>query len=243
MNRRDFLKNSSVTGLTITSLGFACNAPVGTNEEAKKSAPPASYEDFELNEITIDELQQKMQSGTHTSRSITELYFKRINDIDKKGPTINSVIELNPDALAIADELDKQRKAGKVRGPLHGIPVLIKDNIDTADKMMTTAGALALEGNRSSKDAFIVKQLREAGAVLLGKTNLSEWANFRARGRRAVGVAGADKQKTPSCLIAIPVVRAQAQAPPSAQIFVRLRSERKRMAQLFHPPLFAALSG
>jgi len=180
MNRRDFLKNSSVTGLTITSLAFACNAPVGTNEEAKNSAPPASYEDFELNEITIDELQQKMQSGTHTSRSITELYFKRINDIDKKGPTINSVIELNPDALAIADELDKQRKAGKVRGPLHGIPVLIKDNIDTADKMMTTAGALALEGNRSSKDAFIVKQLREAGAVLLGKTNLSEWANFRA---------------------------------------------------------------
>jgi len=180
MNRRDFLKNSSVTGLTIASLGFACNAPVGPNEEVKKSARPASYEDFELNEITIDELQQKMQSGTHTSRSITELYLKRINDIDKKGPAINSVIEINPDALAIADEMDKERKAGKVRGPLHGIPVLIKDNIDTADKMMTTAGALALEGNRAFQDAFIVRQLREAGAVLLGKTNLSEWANFRA---------------------------------------------------------------
>ncbi|HEV8503770.1 MAG TPA: amidase family protein, partial [Chitinophagaceae bacterium] len=180
MNRRDFLKNSSVTGLTITTLGLACNAPVGTNEETKKSVQPASYEDFELNENTIDELQQKMQSGTHTSRSITELYLKRINDIDKKGPIINSVIEINSDAIGIADEMDKERKAGKVRGPLHGIPVLLKDNIDTADKMMTTAGALALEGNHALQDAFIVKQLREAGAVLLGKTNLSEWANFRS---------------------------------------------------------------
>ena len=175
MNRRNFLKNSSVTGLAITSLAVSCNPPI-----AKKSTRPTSYEDFELNEISIDELQQKMQSGTHTARSITELYLKRIDDIDKKGPTINSVIEINPDALGIADEMDKERKAGKVRGPLHGIPILIKDNIDTADKMMTTAGALALEGNRASKDAFIVKQLREAGAVLLGKTNLSEWANFRS---------------------------------------------------------------
>jgi len=180
MNRRNFLKNSSATALTVTSLAVACKAPAGASGEAKKSARQASYEEFELNEITIDELQQKMQSGTHTSRSITELYLKRIDDINKKGPAINAVIEINPDALAIADAMDKERKAGKVRGPLHGIPVLIKDNIDTADKMMTTAGALALEGNIASKDAFIVKQLRESGAVLLGKTNLSEWANFRS---------------------------------------------------------------
>ena len=121
-----------------------------------------------------------MQNGTYTSKSLTELYLKRIDAIDKKGPALNAVIEINPDALTIAESMDKERKEGKVRGPLHGIPVLIKDNIDTGDKMMTTAGSLALEGHKAAKDAFIIKQLREAGAVLLGKTNLSEWANFRS---------------------------------------------------------------
>jgi amidase len=178
MNRRNFLKNTSVAGVAVTSLAVACN----TNDTNKKSTSEntSSPEDFPLNEITIDELQQKMKSGDYSSRSITEMYLKRINEIDKNGPSINAVIELNHDALSIADNLDNERKSGKVRGPLHGIPVLIKDNIDTGDKMMTTAGALALEGNKASKDAFIVKQLREAGAVLLGKTNLSEWANFRS---------------------------------------------------------------
>ncbi len=137
-------------------------------------------DDFELNEATIDDLQQKMQAGTHTSKSMTELYLKRIETIDKAGPALNAVIEINPDAVAIAEQMDAERKAGKIRGPLHGIPVLIKDNIDSADKMMTTAGSLALVGNIASKDAFIVSQLRKAGAVLLGKTNLSEWANFRS---------------------------------------------------------------
>jgi amidase len=121
-----------------------------------------------------------MKSGQLTSRSITEMYLKRIDEIDRNGPAVNSVIELNPDALSIADAMDAERKSGKVRGPLHGIPVLIKDNIDTADKMMNTAGSIAMEGNLPSTDAFIVKKLREAGAVLLGKTNLSEWANFRS---------------------------------------------------------------
>jgi amidase len=125
-------------------------------------------------------LQQQMESGAQTARSITQLYLDRIAAIDAQGPSLKSVIEVNPDALAIADALDQERKSGKVRGPLHGIPVLIKDNIDTADKMMTTAGSLALEGNRATKDAFIVARLREAGAVLLGKTNLSEFANFRS---------------------------------------------------------------
>ncbi len=141
---------------------------------------PLKIPAFDLNEITVDELQQKMQQGELTSRAITKKYLHRIAALDKKGPAINAVIEINPDAMAIAEAMDQERKAGKIRGPLHGIPVLIKDNIDTADRMMTTAGALALEGNIASKDAFIVARLREAGAVLLGKTNLSEWANFRS---------------------------------------------------------------
>jgi len=137
-----------------------------------------------LPEWTIADLNEKMESGELTARQVTELYLQRIAAVDKGGPYINSVIELNPDAVEIADGLDKERKAGKLRGPLHGIPILIKDNIDTHDRMQTTAGSLALEGNIASKDAFIVKQLRKAGAVILGKTNLSEWANFR--GKRSV---------------------------------------------------------
>ena len=134
-----------------------------------------------LPEWTIAELHEKMNAGELTSRQIAELYLQRIETVDKNGPYINSIIELNPDALEIADGLDKERKAGKVRGQMHGIPVLLKDNIDTGDRMQTTAGSLALEGNIASKDAFIVKQMRKAGAVILGKTNLSEWANFRGK--------------------------------------------------------------
>ena len=137
-----------------------------------------------LPEWTISELQEKMESGELTARRLAELYLERISEIDKEGPYINSIIELNPDALEIADTLDEERKAGKTRGMLHGIPILIKDNIDTADRMQTTSGSLALEGNLAAKDAFIVKQLRKAGALILGKTNLSEWANFR--GKRSV---------------------------------------------------------
>jgi amidase len=175
MQRRKFLKNSSVAGLAISSL-FTSNGTA----QARHQNENTPTDSFELNEVTIDELQQKMQAGKYTSRSITEMYLKRINAIDKTGPKLNSVIELNPDALSITDAMDAERKAGKVRGPMHGIPVLIKDNINTGDKMMTTAGALALEGNHAAKDAFIIKQLRASGAVLLGKTNLSEWANFRS---------------------------------------------------------------
>ena len=132
-------------------------------------------------EWTISELQEKMEPGELTARRLAELYLERISEIDKDGPYINSVIELNPAALEIADTLDTERKEGKTRGPLHGIPILIKDNIDTADRMQTTAGSLALEGHIAAKDAFIVKQLRKAGALILGKTNLSEWANFRGK--------------------------------------------------------------
>lgn len=180
MNRRKFLKNTSAAGAAISAFGLASCQAAGEKTAKTGGVSTDDPRDFELNEATIDELQQKMRSGTHTARSIAELYLARIAAVDRKGPTLRAVIELNPDALAIADEMDHERKSGHVRGVMHGIPVLIKDNIDTGDKMMTTAGSIALEGNRAAKDAFIVSQLRKAGAVILGKTNLSEWANFRS---------------------------------------------------------------
>jgi amidase len=137
-----------------------------------------------LPEWTIAELQEKMESGELTSRRLAELYLARIEAVDKSGPYVNSILELNPDVLEIADALDAERKAGRVRGALHGIPILIKDNIDTNDRMQTTAGSLALEGYVADKDAFVVRQLRKSGALILGKTNLSEWANFR--GKRSI---------------------------------------------------------
>ncbi|MES2418589.1 MAG: amidase [Bacteroidota bacterium] len=177
MNRRNFLKSGSAAGLITTvsltasaALSFASNNENNTN----------FADDFELSEVTINEIQARMQSGKLTAQALTKMYLKRIEKIDKNGPKLNAVIELNPDAMAIAIKMDAERKQGKTRGMMHGIPILIKDNINTADKMQTTAGALALAGNIASADAFIVKKLREAGAVLLGKTNLSEWANFRS---------------------------------------------------------------
>jgi amidase len=137
-----------------------------------------------LQEWTISELQSLMNKGKLTARNLTQLYLDRIDAIDRNGPRVNSIIETNPDALAIASSLDEERHNGKTRGPLHGIPILIKDNIDTHDQMQTTAGSLALEGHIAPLDAFIVRKLRSAGAVILGKTNLSEWANFR--GKRSV---------------------------------------------------------
>jgi amidase len=133
--------------------------------------------EFDLEELTIAQLQEAMRAGTRTARSITAAYLARIAELD---PTLHAVLETNPDALAIADRLDAERKAGRVRGPLHGIPVLVKDNIATGDKMMTTAGSLALAGVTPPRDAPLIARLREAGAVILGKTNLSEWANIRS---------------------------------------------------------------
>jgi amidase len=180
VNRRKFISRTSLASLAgFTSLAHL-TACVQKPEDINSLSGKNTVNDFPLNEITIEQLQQKMQSGELTARAITELYLKRIDEIDKAGPKLNSVIEINPDALAIADSLDQERKENKVRGPLHGIPVLIKDNIDTGDQMMTTAGSLALVGHKAGKDAFIISELRKAGAVLLGKTNLSEWANFRS---------------------------------------------------------------
>jgi amidase len=177
MNRRKFIQQSAFAGLVLPSILMdACSergASTLTGEKPDLNA-------FEFNEFTIQQFQDGMASNKFTSRYITQAYLDRIQQIDKDNAKINSVIEINADALSIADAMDRERKEGKVRGPLHGIPVLIKDNIDSGDKMMTTAGALALEGHRAAKDAFIISKLRESGAVLLGKANLSEWANFRS---------------------------------------------------------------
>ena len=179
MNRRKFILSTSVAAAASTVLASA-SFPLQAKERIKSVSDEVIDDDFDLNEITIDELQERMSSGKLSSKKITEMYLKRIAKMDKQGPTLNAVIELNPDALEIAEQMDEERKNGKIRSRMHGIPVLIKDNIDTGDKMMTTAGATAMIGNMASKDAFIVQQLRKSGAVLLGKTNLSEWANFKS---------------------------------------------------------------
>ena len=162
---------------------FAPAASVCAQEKdkANSDASAVPVKPFEFEETTIAELQEAIRSGKHTVRSLTHAYLERIQEVDKHGPSLNSVIELNPDALAMAEDLDTERKAGRVRGPLHGIPILIKDNIDTADRMLTTAGSLALVGQPAPRDAYIVEKLRESGAVILGKTNLSEWANIRSK--------------------------------------------------------------
>jgi len=168
-NRREFLKT-----------GAAGLAAITLMRNAKAEIPLFADADPypELVEVTIPELQAKMKSGVLTSRRLVEMYLERIKQVDTK---TRSVLELNPNALAIADQMDKERKKGKLRSPLHGIPVLIKDNIDTADKMHTTAGSLALlDAPTPKQDAFVAARLRKAGAVILGKTNLSEWANFRS---------------------------------------------------------------
>jgi amidase len=169
--------------LKTAGLGAATAGLMPALSAARELAAPelrAAVAEFELDEITVADLQAGMVSGKHTAQSLVEKYFSRIQALDKSGPGVNSVIELNPDASSIAADLDRERRAGKVRGPLHGIPVLIKDNIDTADQMQTTAGSLALVGSKPLRDAFVAHQLRDAGAVILGKTNLSEWANIRS---------------------------------------------------------------
>ena len=177
MNRRTFVRNSVVGGVGLASAGITTAAKGTSDSSSTDIAPPPA---FELDELTIAELQSGMASGKYSAHSLATKYLERIDAIDKRGPAINSVIEMNPDALSIASDLDKERKAKGTRGPLHGIPVLIKDNIDTHDRMTTTAGSLALGGSIPLQDSSVARKLREAGAVILGKTNLSEWANFRS---------------------------------------------------------------
>ena len=161
MKRRDFLQKTAA-GCVVAIANPVSTLAVEKREPEVATTPPA----FELDELTISDLQQALQSGKYSSRSLVEKYTDRINDVDKKGPALSSVIELNPDAEKIATELDRERKEKGPRSPLHGIPILIKDNIDTHDRMMTTAGSLALVGAKPAQDAFVARKLREAGAVL-----------------------------------------------------------------------------
>jgi amidase len=180
MDRRNFVRLGAVAGaMVMRGKPLAAEAlSDGGDSVVRKNRFAISP--FDLEEATIADLQAGMSAGRTTSHSITQQYIARIEELDRKGPTLRHVLEINPDALSIADSLDQERKSGRVRGPLHGIPILLKDNIDTADRMTTTAGSLALEGSIPLQDAFIAAKLRSAGAVLLGKSNLSEWANFRS---------------------------------------------------------------
>ncbi|HVE34367.1 MAG TPA: amidase [Gemmatimonadaceae bacterium] len=174
LSRRSFV-GAVIAGAVVVRRGAIDVVHSGTAQSAATQIPA-----FALDELTIDDLQARLGSGAETSRSLVQQYLARIDALDQRGPSINAIIELNPDSQTIASQLDDERKAGRLRGPLHGIPVLIKDNIDTADKMHTTAGSLALADNIAARDAFVAERLRAAGAIILGKTNLSEWANFRS---------------------------------------------------------------
>jgi len=182
IDRRRFLESVAVVGVGAAAVGWPpdARAALPSQSEAGPVRLESPATDFELNEITIAALQKAMAEGHYTARSVVELYLRRIDAIDRAGPVLRSVLEVNPDAFALADALDAERAAGKVRGPLHGIPVLLKDVVDTADRMHTSAGSLALMASFAPRDAFIVERLRTAGAVILGKTNLSEWSNARS---------------------------------------------------------------
>jgi amidase len=175
------LSRRSVLKTTLLGAASAAFTPALSSGRASAAETRASStKPFRFEETTISDLQAQMKSGQLSAHALTSAYLARIADIDKSGPRLNSVIEVNPDALAIAEALDKERKQKGPRGPMHGIPVLIKDNIETADHMQTTAGSLALVGSRPAQDSGVARKLREAGAVILGKTNLSEWANIRS---------------------------------------------------------------
>ena len=164
MDRRDFVRLGLAAATAVPVTGVAA----------------AGMDADTILDAGVREQQALMEAGRLTAKMLVQRYLARIAAVDRSGPRINAIIELNPDAVGIASELDRERKAGKVRGPLHGIPVLLKDNIATADRMSTTAGSLALDGVRATRDAFVAARLRAAGAVILGKTNLSEWANMRS---------------------------------------------------------------
>ena len=200
-DRRRFLRSGALAGAALATGSSGCGSALEPGAAAQgesgtaaalpepRGAAPVSRgaaplgqppEPFALKEVSIGELADAMASGTQTSRSVTQAYLVRIAEIDRQGPTLRSVIETNPDAIDIAEALDRERAAGRVRSPLHGVPILVKDNLDTADRMTTTAGSLALEGSIPAEDSHVAERLREAGVVLLGKANLSEWANFRS---------------------------------------------------------------
>ncbi len=174
MDRRSFV---AAVGVATTAADLRPTRGAGARTHSR-------VQGFELEDATIVQLLSWMRQGRHTARSLTELYLARIGDVDQRGPTLRALIETNPDALQVADQLDAERRAGRERGPLHGVPVVVKDNIDTADRMHTSAGSLALETSIAPRDSHVAQRLRAAGALILGKANMSEWANFR--GRRSI---------------------------------------------------------
>lgn len=191
MKRRKFLQTSALASV------LAISKPESIFPRSSLLSAP---KEFELAEMNLADLQKSMTTRRSTARSLVVKYLDRIAEIDKRGPAINSVIEINPDAVGIAESLDRERKNKGVRGPLHGIPILIKDNIGTADRMMTTAGSLAMLGSRPAQDSFVAQRLREAGVVILGKTNLSEWANFRSTHSTSGWSARGGQTKNPYAL-------------------------------------------
>ncbi len=179
MDRRSFLVAGASTAVLSASAGGCADAASVCGVPLQPAPSPAAPH-VDLEEATLSDLAARMQRGEVSAADLTERYLARIEAIDRHGPALHAVIEVNPDALALARGLDAERRAGRVRGPLHGVPILVKDNLDTGDRMETTAGSLALAGTRAHADAHVVRRLREAGAVILGKTNLSEWANIRS---------------------------------------------------------------
>jgi len=224
-NRRAFLKTATI-GAAVATLAPLYPALGAARELANTDSVP-DIKPFELDEITIADLQEGMKSGKFTARALVEKYSHRIDEIDKSGPAIHSIIEMNPDALSIAEALDQERKAKGPRGPLHGVPVLIKDNIDTADKMMTTAGSLALLGSKPAQDSMVAKKLRSAGAIILAKTNLSG-PIFVPATPPADGAGAAASRKTLTRSIAIPVAPVPARGLAYRQTYARSESALKR---------------
>jgi len=196
IDRRTFLRNSAALGIAAGAASFPAGAAAGTPGSSNIEAPGP----FELDELTVADLRKRMQSGQDTAKSLAQKYLARIEKLDDRGPALHCMIEINPEALAITEALDAERRKTGMRGALHGIPVLIKDNIGTADRMTTTAGSLALEGSVPAKDSFVAARLREAGAVILGKTNLSEWANFRSTRSSSGWSARGGQAKNPYAL-------------------------------------------
>ena len=207
LNRRELLELAALGGALAAAGASGC-APRPSSAPGDGERPPAgaaaapsfAIPSFELEEVTVAELQEGMASGRWTAERLTELYLERIERLDRQGPELRSVIETNPDAPEIAHRLDEERASRGPRGPLHGVPILVKDNIATADGMNTTAGSLALEGSVPAADSFVARRLRQAGAVLLGKANLSEWANFRSESSSSGWSARGGQCKNPYVL-------------------------------------------
>src|SRR5262245_530393 len=189
LDRRDFIR---VGIAAAAGLSAGCDSAVDPSPRDASGKPAAADASapFELDELTIDQLQEGLKSGKYNCRTLAQKYLDRIEALNKKGPKLYAVLETNPDAIAIADALDKEFKEKGPRGPLHGIPLLLKDNIDTADKMTTTAGSTALRGSIAPQDSFVAARLRAAGAILLGKANMSEWAGWKSFARGTPGWSG-----------------------------------------------------